>query len=237
MTPLAHTALASGMMIAIETALIVWAARGDTPYRLRGLTVINMLLIALFARALLDTGAGISNITNICFASIVCCQCIVLAKHGIHAQRATILMVNYSMTCMFALTYAVSQFPVVPGNEAFMRAMSEVCRWTYEIAAASFVAFFASQEALWRCWHGYKSRFGAVLSMLLASWACQAVDTPVFFTIAFLWREPTAWIIEAAATGFMVKCGLAVAFVPAFVLATSQPVARLNGNGSVSTQM
>ena len=215
-----QTALAIGIMIAVESAAIVWASQSDHDGNLRMISLINMVLIILFGRALLDLGAGITNIGCICYATVVCGQCVVLVRHGIEAKRRTIGMVNWTLIWLFAGMACMDFFPVIPTNEPFREHMHTIAYWTPRIASGSFAAFFLGQETLGRTWLLFRARHSQVTAIVLASLACQAVDTPIFFGVAFLGDMPGDQMVEAMAIGFLFKGALTIAFIPAFVLAS-----------------
>ena len=215
-----HTALAIALMVLVESAAIIWASRTAHDGNLRMISLVNMMLIALFGRALMDIGIGITNIGCISYVSVVCSQSIIMTRSGVEACRRTIGITNWTLIWIFAGMACMDFFPVVTGNEAFRSDMHTISYWTPRIAAGSFAAFFIGQETLWRTWAMLRDRHHPVIAVVLASVACQAVDSPVFFGVAFLGDLAADQIVEAMAVGFLFKAMLTLAFVPAFLLGT-----------------
>ena len=214
------------LLIAIETAFLVWLSANEETVTLPSVR-INMLMISLFAPMLVGAGQFTTNIGNVFYSSVVCGQCILLELRGPTGARNSIPQVNMVMVIFFAMCWVLGRFPVLPGNEAFVDAARTVTHHSLKVVSASFVAFFLSQQIMIRSWVRLRRRHGPVVAALIASCACQAVDTPVFFTITFWGELPPAMIAEFASIGFLFKCVLAVAFVPAFVGAVYGPeVAR-----------
>lgn len=217
-----QTALAIGVMTTAESVAIVWASRADHDGNLRMVALVNMILIVLFGRALLDLGFGITNIGCVCYVTVVCSQCLILVRSGIEAKRRTIAMTNWTLIWLFVAMACMDFFPLVTGNEPFRASMHTITDWAPRIAAGSFAAFFLGQETLGRVWLMLRDRHSQVVAVVLASLACQAVDTPIFFGIAFVGDMASDQIIEAMAVGFLFKCLMTFAFIPAFVLATTK---------------
>ena len=219
------TALGVAVMIAIECVALVVFTRYPGPYRLRSVVCSgNIVLVTLFGGMLIDFGFGVSNIGNIWYAAAVCSQCILLARHGRQAALDTLPMVYGVLLFLFSICWTLRLFPVVPGNEVFVAAVHAIADHEARLVAASFAAFAFTQFVLITVWD-QTQRHGlhAIPAMLIATVAAQAVDTPIFFVIAFWQQMPVETMIDAMLTGFLVKCALGAAFTPAFVAAITSP--------------
>lgn len=220
MMPAAPTPVAVAALIAAESALVVWAAAMSDRYAIgKRVVALNMMLIALFGPALLSLGGVVSNIGNINYAAAVAAQCVVLETHGPHQARQTVAMVSRMMVALYLLTLCMSLFPVVDGNGDYMAAMRLIVERRADVLAASLAAFVVSQAVLIRAWLMVRARHSFVLAALLAALACQSVDTPLFFVVAFARTTGADEIIAMASAGLLIKAGCAVAFLPACLLA------------------
>ena len=213
------TLSATALMIAIESGIIVYAAAAAGPHRLIGTCCcFHMLMIALFAPVLIEFDGAVSNITNIAYATLVCGQVLVLERSGPSDAKRAIGIVNGLLTALFVFGFGFQMFPAVPGNEIEHEAARLIVSRNPELIIASYVAFFTSQMVLVLVWQRVRPYLGPVSAMVVAAWACQAVDTPAFFYIAFVRMLDTADLVNAMATGFVFKCAVGVALIPAFVV-------------------
>ena len=204
------------LLIAVESVFMVWLTVNEETGPLPAVR-INMFMISLFAPMLVGAGQITTNLGNVFYAAVVCCQCVLLELRGPPAAQKSIPQVNMVMVVLFAMCWVIERFPSVPGNEAFVEAAKTVAHHSLTVVTASFVAFFLSQQIMIRAWVRLRRVHGPVAASLLASCACQAVDTPVFFSVAFWDQLSPAQIVDFASVGFLFKCVLAVAFVPAFL--------------------
>ena len=88
-----------------------------------------------------------------------------------------------------------------------------------ETMMASYLAFTISQVTMLFTWRLLSPTLPIVLAALMASWVCQAVDTPIFFGLAFARAWTASEILTAIEAGFVFKCVLAVLFTPALMAA------------------
>ena len=164
----------------------------------------------------MDINGHVTNVGNIFYAAATCAQVVLLAQQGPDWALLSIKRVNVLLIGVFMLGAGLERMPVLPGNELFMDAMRTIVHHSLGVVTASFAAFFLSQAVLIRSWTRLSAHHGPVVAGVLASCLCQAVDSPVFFAIAFWDQMPLAQLADAASTGFLLKSALAVAFVPAF---------------------
>lgn len=247
----------------LEAVLLAYCAAGVGAHRLRGLCIaVNMSLIAWLAPLPLAIGGYVTNWGNIWYAFVVLAQCVILEQMGVAAARKTLWDVALLLAGWLVAAHMFASTPDVPGHEAWTAAVRLIAGHEPHASMASFAAWWLGQGVLILVWWEVRPQLGAVGAMVVASLACQAIDTPVFFIGAFWHVWPGAALIEAMAVGFVVKAGLAVLSVPLFMFVVGarktkrEPVdpacagcvlyqravgvadrARPNGNGSVSTQM
>lgn len=220
------TIAAVSIMLAVEVAAMLWAAWQPNPYRLRGICVVlNMLAISLFGPALMTVAGWTTNVGNVWYATAICAQCIILERHGRDEARATIPMVYGAITMMLGVCVALHQFPVLPATE-MGRAIHILTGHQPRLVMGSYVAFFLAQMALIAAWGWLRPRCSAGWTVLLATLACQLVDTPVFFVSAFAGEIPWPVLVEIMGVGLAAKIGLAVVLLPVFAVAVREPLVR-----------
>ena len=83
------TFLCIAALVAGESLFIVWLALKDPAGPVIAIK-LNMIMIALFAPALISIGGAVTNVGNIFYASVVCCQCVLLATRGAASARLSI---------------------------------------------------------------------------------------------------------------------------------------------------
>ena len=204
------------MLIAIESVFLVWLSINEETVTLPSVR-INMVMISMFAPLLVGAGQFQTNIGNVFYSSVVCAQCVLLELRGPTGAQKSIPQVNMVMVILFAMCWVMGRVPTVSGNEAFVEAARTVAHHSLRVVSASFAAFFLSQQVMIRAWVRLRRHHGPVTAAIISSFTCQAVDTPVFFTVAFWGELSPSQLIEFASVGFLFKCVLAVAFVPAFL--------------------
>jgi uncharacterized integral membrane protein (TIGR00697 family) len=203
------------LLTAIEAGLIAYASA--SLYRLRGLVVINMVLITLLAAKQIEVLGFTSNLGNALYVGVMTAQTITLA-----AGRRDVALGNKA-TCYFALLAvvllggAVGFAPVVPGNESLAFAIDAVTGFAPRVVVASFLAFALSQYVLI---HGfdYLGRWPLAWRCLAIQIVAQGVDSAVFFPCAFLNDSNGGAVIEMALTGFAVKVALTALLLPLLFL-------------------
>lgn len=212
------TALAVVQMVAIETILIVWLAMKD-PRSIFIVINANMVFISMFAPALLDFGWGVASVGCIFYAAVACTQCIILETQGIEASRFSISRVNCWLTMVFLVSFSINNLPGAQSGGEHMEAIRLLTHQSSSIIVASFGAFYLSQTVLVRVWLRVRFHYGPIMSALIATWACQAVDTPIFFAVAFWDVIPAYRLLDMIAIGFVFKCGVSIMLIPAFYVA------------------
>ena len=201
--PSSWTILAPLSALAVEMAVLLFAAVSGEPYRLRGLAVARpMILISLFAPLLMHVNGLYSNVGNIWYATAIMAQCIILERWGSRAALDTVVMVYTTLATLFAACAVLPLFPVVPGNEEWARAIHMIAARNVQITVASFSAFGLAQLVLIWVYVHTRHAFGPLVAMIMATVGAQIIDSVVFFPLAF-WPmtplEPTAstWLHSA----------------------------------------
>lgn len=189
-------------MSAIEAILMWYAMLSAGPYRLRGLIAINMMLITLMASKTIVLFSHLTNIANILYASVMLSQYIIYKKFGKEASVATVKITIYALVSCTSLSYTLSLFPIVAGNELSAHAISTIADFSLAVLFASFFAFVFGQTSLIVA---LESGLGGLWAIFIA----QMVDSAVFFPIAFGLVNGFP-IMDALWTGFVFKLVVSV---------------------------
>lgn len=206
----------------IETLVIIWASTAVLYYRLRLTMILNLALIGMFAGYMIEIGGSRTNIGTLWYAAVVMAQCIVLERYGALFAREAIPIIYAALATVTLIVWAMLQFPALDGDPA-AASIRAVLTPNVAVITGAFIAFWLSQMVLILSWSAVRPNLPPVPTMILCSWLAQCVDTPVFFIVAFTERLGDAGMVEAAALGLLVKCGAAVALIPAFVVAVLMP--------------
>lgn len=178
---------------------------------LRGLIVVNMLLISCAGALLGAFGPLITNYGNVWYAAVVAGQFLILDRYGRLAASATIPRVYAGVTLFLVCTYPLAYAPLLPGNEHLGGAVQTLAGHRPQILIASYAAFGLTMATLdltfaaMRRW----SRSGAILISVVVA---QTVDTLVFFPIAFI-DLGMSDMARAALAGWLIKVPLTLAIV------------------------
>ena len=169
------------------------------------------MMIALFAPYLVDVFGMTTNIGCLFYAGVVASQCLVMERWGLNIAREEIATTYMRLAAVFAACAVIGVLPVVPGNEAFAESAKLIARFQTSVVIAAFIAFALSQLTLLLLYPKLRRVFGPTGALVLGMVACQAVDSPVFFTVAFP-HDPD--LIEFIIKGFLAKVLFGVALMP-----------------------
>lgn len=177
------------LLLISDFALVSFASIIGIHY-LRAFMVANILLIGLLGSKELVMFGFTSNIGNIFYATVILGSCLMLQLYGEREARKTIQAVGFT-------AIGVALLQVIPS--------------TSRILVASLTAFMLAQTVLIYSWQW----FGR-LRVLGSSIVAQAVDSIVFFPLAFLTQLPVIQMVDFAWQGFVLKAMFAVASLPFF---------------------
>ena len=199
----------------IEIAMILFILHMPPGRSIRAfakLMIINMFLIAIFGGRTKEVFGHATNIGNIMFAAVLLAQAIVVRRWGRIAALENVVMIFIAMVIMFVLAQTIKYTPAAPGDP-IAESINAVLSGSAKVAHASFVAFAIVQyvfvEAMWRLrdWPTW-------LSYGLTAVAAQALDSAIFFGVAFGASADIETIIGMAVVGFVIKAGFAMLTVP-----------------------
>ena len=202
------------LILLVEAAYIIYAVRGDKQFKLRGVVLINMILIGLFAPKLFSLDGVVSNVANLFYASIFCAQTIVQRNFGAKEANANVGTALAVMSLVFVLTYLLGHVPMVDPQRPISAAIVTLTTYQVPVIVASYIAFAVSQSVLILMLRTIDGWRGIILATLVG----QTVDSAIFFPIAFS-DLPMETILIVGLTGFATKVVCAVALAPVYYLA------------------
>ncbi len=199
-------------LLLAEAAIIAYAGTRPTAQAILGAGVFsNMAMIALFAPYLINVMGITTNLGTVFYAGVVASQCIVIERFGPFVARDALSMTYIRLITVFAACTIIGLLPILPGNEDFALAAKTVSRFQVMIVMASFAAFALSQLVLIMSYPRLRTAFGPLGAMLLGMVACQAIDSPVFYTVAFP-KDPQ--ILHFIIGGFLAKVAFGFVLAP-----------------------
>lgn len=199
-------------LVWIEFAAVAVGAGQRAPGYLRGLALIQMVLIALFAPKLFEVGGFTSNVGSIFYATVFACQCATVRRFGLDAATKNIRYIAALMVVFYALAGIVGTMPMTAEDAAFAAAVDQIAATSPLDASASLVAFVAGQVVLVGILHKFPGWRGTALGVA----AAQAVDSALFYPAVFH-AMPMRDLTQIAVDGYAAKLACAAVLVPAYV--------------------
>lgn len=206
------------LIVLIETGMLIYASMANGFYRLRTLIVSNMVLITLFAPKLISMFGYTTNLGVIFYATAMLAQMMIIHMYGREAALYTIRMVLFALLSVVSLMFVSSLLPVVSGNEEFSMAMKGVLQFPPQTLFASFFAFVIAQYAIVSCLEKRcSSSIATILKYLGVAVCAQAIDSSIFFPLAFGTIMDMHDIWEMVYTGFIAKVAIMAVIGPVVV--------------------
>ena len=198
------------IIIAAVFTLIAWRAadRLETDAPLQLLTLLNMVLVTLFGGVLFDWAGYTTNCGNVWYADVMLTQWLVMRRFGWRngLRAAASIFVGLLMLLLMAATLQAQL-----SDSPLDRAYGVVIVASRNFTVASFMAFWLGQGVLIAIYRAYDKR-RLWLCYGVAIVAAQAVDSAVFFPVAF--NSFDISLLNAALAGFVVKIWLGLLAMP-----------------------
>ena len=202
----------------IFTALAWRAAdRLSTDAPLQMLTLLNMVLITLFGGVLFNWAGYTTNCGNVWYADVMLSQWLVMRRFG---WRNGLRAATNTFAGLLMLLLMAAALQAALSKSMLDTAYGIVIDASRDFTVASFVAFWLGQGVFIAIYRATDRR-SLWLCYAAAMVAAQAVDSAIFFPIAF--GSFGISLLNAALAGFAVKIGLGLLAMPALV--------RLNHKG------
>ena len=199
---------------------------------LSGLIVTHIILVSSFGSLIIPLFGFTTNAGNVFYASIFLTAQVMALHFGRRAAMRSV-WTGFGALVLFVL---LAQYSIrlggTPESSALASSLHSVFDGLPRLALASMVAYLASQSLnvwLFDLLRKQMHRKKLWVQSLVAAGAGQAVDSVLFFNIAFAYVLPSDKLLQAMAVGFGVK--LFVAIVGLLVLYASYGVVQIAGSG------
>lgn len=196
-------------LVAFLNGAIVYSARHNTPWRMRGLATIQMIIIALFGQKLFAIGGYVSNVASICYAAVFVMMVITARLWGLPRAYETIYIILSAIIVTFVEVQLISMAETSVGNESFSNAMTQIAIHPAPTLVASSLAFVIAMSVLLGCLRRWDGWFGLAGALVLG----QAMDSLIFYPIAF-YDLPLGSMVEISIVGFVLKILSTIALAP-----------------------
>jgi queuosine precursor transporter len=181
----------------------------------RTLVIVNLVLVAVFAREMIDVFGYTTNLPNIYYSGVVLSMMILCERFGEVSSRSSILMGFLALATFAMLSQAGLAIGISGGP------FEEILEYSPRNAAASFIAYLVSMFFLIGFWSTIPMDLlgKGLVSIVLV----QFIDSILFFTLAFSGVLPPMQVLQAMTIGFLLKVALGVISLPFLYICTKIP--------------
>lgn len=177
---------------------------------LRTAAFVNMLLISLFAQKAITVFGITSNIGNIFYAAVIFTMTLLALQYGKKETLKSMHIIFGSMILFLVLSQFVIFFPAIVGEEE-PGELTSIAQTNVQFVVAAFLAFYTSSGL-----NAYLmgSKKFVWYKKIISNISAQAVDSVVFFPIAFYNLMPFRQMVYFMIGGFILKSILNVIDTP-----------------------
>ncbi|HYU64665.1 MAG TPA: queuosine precursor transporter [Candidatus Paceibacterota bacterium] len=178
--------------------------------------VVNLVLISAFGAKLIQIFGGVTNTGNVFYAVIFTAGAILTERYN-KKEAYKSIWIGFAALAIFII---MGQLTIESIGRLETRAVEEAMRILYQpalrIAIASVSAFLVSQHVnIWLFDYLRQKSSNMLWFRIVASaTAGQALDSIIFFTIAFLGAIASPVLLQVIFVGFIAKLLVAVISVP-----------------------
>lgn len=205
----------AAMFLDLILVLIAWKLGREW---LIATIVMNIILTSTYAAKLIPLFGFDTSVAAIFYASIFIATDILTEHHG---KKAGYQSVWIGFLCLFGfmgLGQVVIQLSSIELTSGISKAMEDLFSAIPRIAAASFIAYAIAQRFDIWFFHWIMEKTGKENKLWLrnsgSTIVSQALDSMIFFPLAFLGTMPTSVLISITITGFLFKSMIALIDTP-----------------------
>ena len=203
-------------IIAVEVSFLVLASAGRDSAPLRAFVLLNMVLITVFGGIMFPPGIPTSNIGCVFYSFVLAAVMLLFRRDGTVSVVRILHVVVFSILMLLAIAVVLN---AMKWDSPSAAAYHEVLEGAYRFSYASVCAF-AIGQALYTCLYR-KLQYESVLWYYVANMVLvQAVDTALFFPLAF--GESSIELLPIALNGFFIKVAIGLLLTP-FILFLRRP--------------
>ncbi len=203
-------------LAAIELCAVTLLARFGKEW-LYGSILGNLVLISIFGAQTVTVFGFTTNSGNIFYAAVVYAIYLLIEFYGGSVARRSI----WISACLLAVFVLVTQLSVAligaTNSGVVTQALKTLFQFVPRIAVGSVVAFVMSQLANVFIYEGLRRRFLGQhlwLRNIVGVTLAQAIDSALFFSIAFWGFLSGQVLLESMITGFAVKVAVGILSTP-----------------------
>ena len=209
--------------LAIEAILIMFAGKMGKAY-LYAVMTINLILVPIFGQKIITIYGIETNGGNTFYATAILCFAMIIEKYGRQEFMPAIALVIFSVGSYIALSFLSTYIPAI--NVDTGNLIAEVFHFTPKIMLASLVAFAATSTFFVLFYDIYKNKFEKylVFNLITCVVIVQAIDSLIFFFIAFYGTLPMRELLIAMLFGFIMKSIISFGLIPFVMIGLSKSV-------------
>ena len=218
--------LVLGAILLVNCGATAVSAWFSGHHRLRRVVTVNLILVTCFGALLGQFGPLLSNYGNAWYAAVIGAHLVILDRFGRLAASETMPACYLAVSVALLGTYPLTFVQVLPGNE-IGQAVVALAQYRPQMLIASYAALgptLAVVDIVYS-WLRPRSRTVAVIAAVVVG---QAVDTAIFFPIAF-YELGMEIMVTAALSGLILKIPMTLAVVAAGMMASQRvtpPISR-----------
>lgn len=197
--------------------------------------VINTILISAFGAKLITVFGFVTNTGNVFYASTFAASAILAEHYGRKEAYRAVWIGFCALSFFIVLWHFTNNYIGIAETQAISDAIRILFREAPRVAIASMSGYILSQHlAIWLFDYFYRLYEGRMVWMrtIVSAVAGQALDSAIFFSIAFSGQVESSILMQAIAVGFLLKIAVAVLSIP--VLYGSYRAVTNNGDNIVS---
>lgn len=206
------------LLTAVEIAALLIAARQAAVYReparLRMYIGVNLIMVIVLGSYLVEVGGIVTNVAGVFYGGALLGVIVTIERYGSKTGEKLIRAIWSAMALTFLLIQVTVLMPVVPGNEPQAAAIQLIGGHNSVLIIASFAAVTATILTVIKLYRWLRLSWGAVPTALAAVVVGQAVDSVVFYPLAF-WDQGVEWVLIAGLSGLALKITVGLAGLPA----------------------
>jgi uncharacterized integral membrane protein (TIGR00697 family) len=209
-------------MLFIVFAVLMFGKNGSVINAMTAMALACMISISVVGGQMMTVFGFHTNIGNAQYAGVILAHAVIAERYGIrHAQESVFVTFVTLILLFFPLTQLSRFYPIMPDNASYAGHLHFVLNISARVIVASFVAYYAVNWTfvwLYDRWRNRSVWIKYVANAVLA----QALDSVLFFSIAFIGILDNRILIEVAVTGFVVKSAMAVMSAPLMMWVTAR---------------
>ncbi|MCB9810960.1 MAG: queuosine precursor transporter [Candidatus Nomurabacteria bacterium] len=204
------------LILSIDLALILFAFRLGKEWLFAAIAA-NMIIVNFTSSLLIPLFGFVASAAAVTYAAIFLATDILTEHYG-KKEGYKSVWIAFTMTLLFVvITQLVLSFDSISDTASLSESMRKALEASPRIALAGLTAYLVAQNFDIWFYHLIHSKTGPRLLWLrnnLSTMVSQAIDSVIFFSIAFVGVLPFVVIVQLIITGYVAKLVVAVIDTP-----------------------